>query len=160
MAERFGRGLITLTIHRTLWRRKLSPVRGQTSGKCCVSGWFLGLFPLVISPLICVVERFIQVAQILLQKRNFQSLFAVMGGLSLNCISRYGFFCVCLSFFVCVFHHFTRLSDLWEKAVDSKLAPVYQNLKEVVSSQNNFKRYRASERGLFVCSVNDTAHLS
>ena len=70
-----------------------------------------------------LLEKFINVANQMLELRNFQALFAIMGGLGLNSVS--------------------RLTDLMEKTIDSRLQITFDNLKTVVSSRNNFKAYRA-----------------
>ena len=88
------------------------------------------------------MEKLVDVGAILLEKRNYQSLFSVLGGLTLNCV--------------------TRLSELWEKSLDGKVelntnlsplftfflsslqhAQMWSALRHVTSSRNNFKEYRA-----------------
>jgi hypothetical protein len=70
-----------------------------------------------------LLERFVDLGALLLERRNFQALFAVVGGLTLNCVS--------------------RLADLWEKSLDSKRQACFALLQQVTSSRNNFKEYRA-----------------
>jgi len=70
-----------------------------------------------------LLEKLISVAVLLKDAHNYQSLFAVVGGLSLNCVS--------------------RLTDVWDK-MDTRRTNQWEMLKALTASKNNFKEYRAA----------------
>lgn len=69
-----------------------------------------------------LLEKWIDVAAALRDAGNFHSMFAVVGGLTLNPTQ--------------------RLSDLWAR-VDSKRQALFSSLVSATSSSHNFKEYRA-----------------
>lgn len=69
-----------------------------------------------------LLEKFVDVAVALRDSGNFHSMFAVVGGLTLNSTQ--------------------RLTDLWSKGLDTKHQMLFAQLKAVTSSANNFKEYR------------------